>query len=261
MSAQAELILEQFSIPNVLTQDIKTVHRYVKGLTMNYDHAFTSEVGTELLSILAKDELSKNYMDAQVPNRTVPKGKGKGKDKSKDDSVTPVPEGLGLLTPIGFPEDPGLQPETPLYSPQQYWEDSVRRQLMTPDYRGHNNIRCACNTDPIQFPYTTEPSDTLLPRKVRIRPSQESWTFHRSSRPTRTPEAETATCPNTSIYSHLELVRMNANDVHTPARFDRWVFSPMVRMRYVFKYSIQQRWKSLSLLQTACDVAQSMPLS
>ena len=56
-SAQAELILEQLSIPNVLTQDIKTVHRYVKGITMDYDHGFSSEVSTELLSILAKDEL------------------------------------------------------------------------------------------------------------------------------------------------------------------------------------------------------------
>ena len=59
------------------------MHQYVKGFTMNYDDGFTSEVNTEFLSILAKNELSKSYMDAQVPNRTSPKGKGKGKDKSK----------------------------------------------------------------------------------------------------------------------------------------------------------------------------------
>ena len=97
-------------------------------------------VSTELLSILANDELSKNYMNAQIPN--IPNGKGKGKDKSKDDSEIP------------FPGDPGLLPEIPLYTPQQYWEDLVRRRPMTPDFRGHNKIRCAYNTDPIPILYS-----------------------------------------------------------------------------------------------------------
>ena len=178
-STQAELILEQISIPNVSTQDIKTVHRYVKGLTMDYDHGFTSEVNTEVLSILVKEELSKNYMNAQVPNRTIPKGKGKGKDKSKDDSEIP------------FPADPGLQPEIPLYTPQQYWEDLVRRQLMTPDFRGHNRIRCAYNTDPIQV---------LYDGTIR-HPSPKGQNPTLPGVLDRTPEAETAMCPNTSIHS------------------------------------------------------------
>ena len=36
-SDQANMISEQLSIPNVSTQDIKTVHQCVKGLTMNYN--------------------------------------------------------------------------------------------------------------------------------------------------------------------------------------------------------------------------------
>ena len=107
---------------------------------MNYDDGFTSEA-SELLTILANDELTKNHMHAQIPNWTIPQGKGKGKGKSKDD------------TEIPFPQDPGLPPEIPLYTPQQYWEDSVRRQLMTPDFRGRNKIRCAYNTDPIRILY------------------------------------------------------------------------------------------------------------
>ena len=149
-SDQANLILEQLSIPNVSTQDIKAAHRYVKGLTTNYDDGFNSEVSTDFLSILAKSELAKNFMNAQVPTRAPPKGKGKGKDESKDDSATPAPAGLDRLTPIYFPEDPVFPPEIPLYSPEQYWEDWVRRQLMTPDFRGHNKMRRAYNTDPIQ---------------------------------------------------------------------------------------------------------------
>ena len=90
-SDHVNLILARLSIPNVSTQDIKTVHQYVKGLTMNYDDGFTSEVSADFLSTIGKDELSKNYMNAQVPNRAFPKGKGKGKDKSKDDSATPAP--------------------------------------------------------------------------------------------------------------------------------------------------------------------------
>ena len=120
---------------------------------MNYNDGFTSEVSTDFLSTLAKDELSKNYMNAQVPNRASQKGKGKGKDKSKDDSATPVPEGLALLTPTYFPEDPGLPPEILLYSPQQYWEDLVSKHLMPPDFRGHNKIRFAYNIDPIRCLY------------------------------------------------------------------------------------------------------------
>ena len=104
---------------------------------MNYEDGFTAEVSTDFLSILARDEPSKNYMNAQVPNRAPPKGKGKGKDKSKDDSATPVPEGLALHTTIFFPEDPYLQPEIPLYSPQQYWEDLVNGHLLPPDFRDH----------------------------------------------------------------------------------------------------------------------------
>ena len=88
MPDQVNLILTQLSIPNVTAQDIKRVHQYVKGLMTNYEGAFTAEMSTELLSILAKDEPSKHYMNAQVPNRAPPKGKGKGKDKSKDDSAS-----------------------------------------------------------------------------------------------------------------------------------------------------------------------------
>jgi len=74
---------------------------------MDDDDGFTSEVSTELLSILANEGLSKNYTHAQIPNRTIPQGKAKGKGKSKDDSEIP------------FPPDPGLPPEIPLYTPQQ----------------------------------------------------------------------------------------------------------------------------------------------
>ena len=90
-------------------------------------------------------------MNAQVPNRAFPKGKGKGKDKSKDDSATPVPEGLDLFAPIYFPEDPLLPPEIPLYTRDQYWQDLVRKQFLTPDSRSHNKTRYAYNADPIQY--------------------------------------------------------------------------------------------------------------
>ena len=152
-SDQVNLVLTELSIPNVRAQGIKTVRQYVKGFTTNCEGGFTAEMGTDFLSILAKDEPSKHYMNAQVPNRAPPKGKGKGKDKSKDDSATPVTEGLALHTPIFFPEDPYLQPEIPLYSPQQYWEDSVNRHFLPPDFRDHSKIRCAYNTDSIQYLY------------------------------------------------------------------------------------------------------------
>ena len=87
-SDQVNLILTQLSIPSVTARDIKTVHQYVKGLTTNYEGGLTGEMGTEFLSILAKDEPPKHYMSAQVPNRAPSKGKGKGKDKSKDDSCS-----------------------------------------------------------------------------------------------------------------------------------------------------------------------------
>ena len=90
------------------------MHQYVKGLTTNYEDGFTVEMSTDFLSTPAKDEPSKDYMNAQIPNRAPPKGKGKGRDKSKDDTATPVPEGLALHTPICFPGDPYLQPEIPL---------------------------------------------------------------------------------------------------------------------------------------------------
>ena len=233
-SEQADLIPEQLSIPNVLTQDIKTVHQYVKGFAMNYDRGSTSEVSTEFLSILSKNELSKTYMNARVPNRTNPKGKGKGKDKSKDDSVTPAPDGLDLLAPIEFPEDPGLQPEIPLYSPQQYWANLVRKQPMAPDYRGHNKIRCAYNTDPIQLlydgtiRYLTPKGQNPTPTGVLEVPSILKAHPNSRGRNGNVPEHFNPFFQ----YSQLELVRMNTSYVHTPARFERWVVSPMVTMRY-----------------------------
>ena len=48
------------------------------------------------------------------------KGKGEGKDKSKGDPGTPAPRGLELNISIEFPTGPGLQPEIPLYTTQQY---------------------------------------------------------------------------------------------------------------------------------------------
>lgn len=110
----------------------------MKGFTTNYEDGFTAEMSTDFLFSLAKDEPSKNYMNAQVSNRAPPKGNGKGKDKSKDDSATPVPEGRALHTPIFSPEDPYLQPEIPLYPPQQYWEDLVNRHFLPPDFQNHN---------------------------------------------------------------------------------------------------------------------------
>ena len=95
-------------------------------------------------------------MNAQVPNRAPPKGKGKGKDKSEDDPATPVSKGLALHTPIFFPENPYLQPEIPLFSPRQYWEDLVNRHPLPPDFRDHNKIRCAYNIDSIQYFYDGE---------------------------------------------------------------------------------------------------------
>ena len=198
-SDQVNLILTQLSIPSVSAQDIETVHQYAKGFMTNCDGGFVAEMSTELLSILAKDEPSKHYVNAQVPNRAPPKGTGKSKDKSKDASATPGTEGLALHTPIFFPEGPYLQPDIPLYSPQQYWEDLVNGHCLPPDFRDHNKIRCAYNTDSIEDLY--DGKIRHLPRKVRIRPTRESWTFHRFSRQTRIAEEEMAVCLNTSICS------------------------------------------------------------
>ena len=67
---QANLILSQLSIPGVSTQEIKTVHQYVKVLTVTtLGHGCTSEASTDLLSLLAKDVVSKRFMNAQVPSK------------------------------------------------------------------------------------------------------------------------------------------------------------------------------------------------
>ena len=76
-SDQVNLILTQLSIPNVTAQDIKTVHQYVKGLPMNDEDGFTAEMSTGFLSVLAKDEPSKNYVHERTgPEQGAPKGRG-----------------------------------------------------------------------------------------------------------------------------------------------------------------------------------------
>ena len=109
------------------------------------------------------------------------------------------------------------------YSRDQYWEDSVRRQLLTPDPRGHNKIRCAYNTDPIQYLY-----DGTIRHPTP-----------RGQNPTHAGALDVPSilksCPNSRgrnnnvlerfnpffQYSHLELVKLNMHDVYTPARFER----------------------------------------
>ena len=191
-------------------------------------------MSTDFLSILAKDKPSKNYMKAQVPNRAPPKGKGTGKDKSKDDSASPVPEGLALHTPIFFPEDLYLQPEIPLYSPQQYWEDLVNRHFLPPDFRDHNKIRCAYNTDSIQH---------FCDGKIRHPTPKGQNPTHAGILDVSSILRTNPNCigRNGGVlehfypffqHSHSELVQLNTNDVYTHARFERWVVGPMVAMRY-----------------------------
>ena len=59
-------------------------HQHVKGPTMtNFDYGFTSEESTDFLPTLAKDAISKKFMNAHVPSKPFSKGNGKGKCKDK----------------------------------------------------------------------------------------------------------------------------------------------------------------------------------
>ena len=107
---------------------------------------------------------------------------------------------------------------------------------------------------------TMERSDTL-PRKVRIRPTRESWTF-RFSGQTRIAEAETAACLNTSIHSSSIRIRSWYNGTRTTCTHpldskdgssDRW-------WPWGTEIPFKQERRSLSLLQTAREVAQPMSL-
>ena len=151
-------------------------------------------------------------MNANVPARSF-KGKGKGKDKSKGD-----PRGLEIHVPMEFPTDPGLQPEIPLYTAQQYWEDVISKQLMTPGFTGHNKFRHTCNTDPIQF---------LRDGKVgNLPPRGQNPTFagvldvpsipknHKHCRSPRDGNVLEHFNPFYQ-YSHLELVRLRVSSYRT----------------------------------------------
>ena len=166
---------------------------------MNYGDGFTAEMSTELLSIFAKDEPSTHYMNAQVPTRAPPKGKGKGKDKSKDDSATPGTEGLALHTPISSVRI-GISSQRFRYT-HPNGIGKIRSTGISCRPISEITARFAAFTT--LTPSNTPPmerSDTL-PRKVRIRPSRGSWTFHRFSGQTRIAEEEMAACLNTSIRS------------------------------------------------------------
>ena len=199
-------------------------------------------------------------MDAQVPNRAPPKGKSKGKDKSKDDSATPVPEGLAFHAPIFFPENLYLQPEIPLYSPQQHWEDLAKRHLLPPDFRDHNKIRCAYNTDSIQYLYD---GNIRHPTPKGQNPTQAGiLDFPSVIRKTRIAEAETAACLNTS--SILPVFALGAGPVeHKRRAHTRSIRKMGCRTdvdHEVQRHPFQQGRKSLSLLQTAYGVAQPLSL-
>ena len=82
-----------------------------------------------------------NSINGEVPIKS-PKGKGKAKGNSKGQQG-----GLQICTPIEFPKDPGLGPEIPLYTAQQYWEDLVYKKMVPPDFTGRNQFRYT----PIQY--------------------------------------------------------------------------------------------------------------
>ena len=110
-SDKATQILAQFTIPDTLTQTIQAAHQYVKGLAAtSLDEGFTPESSKNFLSSLARHEITMNSMNAEVPTRSL-KGKGKGKEKSGEQ------RGLEIHTPIEFPKDPGLGPDSTAHRP------------------------------------------------------------------------------------------------------------------------------------------------
>ena len=229
-SEQAIQILAQLSIPEASTQDIETAHQYVKGLTMtSLDEGFTLESSTSFLSSLARDGITRNFMNANVPTRSF-KRKGKGKDKSKGE-----PRGLELHIPIEFPTGPGLQPEIPLYTTQRYWEDLRNKKLMPPDFTGHNKFRYTYNIDPIRFLRNGQIRDPpsggqnpTLPGVLDVPSILKNRKHCRPPRDSNVPEYFNPFYQ----YSHLELVKLNMKLVYTTDRFERWFVEPMVNMRY-----------------------------
>ena len=94
-SDKAIQILAQLTIPDTLVQTIQTAHQYVKGLAAtSLDEGFTSEPSKNLFSSLARHEITMNFMNAEVPTRSL-KGKGKDKEKSKGEQG-----GLVIRTPL-----------------------------------------------------------------------------------------------------------------------------------------------------------------
>ena len=107
---------------------------------------------------------------------------------------------------------------------------------MTSDFRGHNKIRRAYNIDHIQFFYDgtirhpTPKGQNPTHAGVLDVPSILRTHSNCRGRNGNVPERFNPFFQYS--YSHVELVRLNTHDVHTPARFERWVVEPMVTMRY-----------------------------
>ena len=135
------------------------------------------------------------------------------------------------MIPIPFPQDPGLTPEIPLYTCQQYSEDLIHRGLISPGSRGHNKIRCSYNTKPFtvlrngnaRYHHPT-PQDPTKPGVMDKRSIPVFFRGWMNNVPERfNPFYQ---------YYHLELVKMHMDTVYMDARFDRWVVQPMVTVRF-----------------------------
>ena len=168
------------------------------------------------------------FMNAEVPTRSL-KGKGKGKEKSKGEQ-----SGLEIHTPIEFPRDPGLGPEIPLYTAQQYWEGLINKKMMSPDFTGRNKFRYTYNADHIQSLRSGQAREPFPkgqnPTTPGVRDIQSILKNHRHRRSPRDHNVPEFFNPFYQ-YSHLELVKLNTNLLYTPDRFERWVVETMVNMR------------------------------
>ena len=111
-SDKATQILAQLTIPDILAEEIHTAPQYVKGLAAtSLDEGFTSESSNNSLSSLARHEITMNFMNAEVPIKS-PRGKGKGKENPRGQQG-----GLEIHTPIEFPRDLGLGPDSTVHRP------------------------------------------------------------------------------------------------------------------------------------------------
>ena len=112
-SEKATQILAQLTIPDILNEKIQTAHQYVKGLAAtSLDEGVMSESSRSFLSSLARLEITMNFMNAEVPIKP-----SKRKGKSKAHSRGQQGGRLEICTPIEFPGDPGLGPDSTVHRP------------------------------------------------------------------------------------------------------------------------------------------------